>query len=172
MPTDFRDVDFDDQAIFRKWIAATDDEAESGGSGTPRRFDIGMLVNNEIVSHFIGQSYLNPDDDRVLDEILAQRVPGTPFRVGDLTKKEELREMLKNRQHEMTGDAPQALPVTPQQRRRAAKKRLFERTNSVVARLLQDLKLSGAGREVGKICKAPTLGNRAALTQLLNREIN
>lgn len=80
--------------------------------------------------------------------------------------------MLKNRQQEMTGDTPQALPVTPQRRRRAARKRLYERTNSVVARLLQDLKLSGAGRDVGKILRTPRLSNRAALTQVLNREID
>jgi DNA repair protein RadD len=170
---DFRDVDFDDQAIFRNWInAPTGEQPDEGVTGEPRRFDEGMLVNNEIISHFIGQSYLSPDDDRVLDEILSQRVPGTPFRVGDLKSKEELRKMLKDRQREMNAETPKALPITPQRRRRAAKDRLFERTNSVVARILADLRLSPAGREVGRAYRHPHLANRAALTQILNREIN
>ena len=169
---DFRDVDFEDQAIFRKWISSEADEENDGSSGSPRRFDEGMLVNNEIISHFVGQSYLSPDDDRVLDEILAQRIPGTPFRVGDLKSREELREMLRTKQRELSEPLPQPIPVTPQRRRRAAKQRLYERTNSVVARLLRDLKLSPAGREVGRLYKTPHLNNRTALTQVLNREVN
>lgn len=170
---DFRDVDFDDQAIFRNWIAATPEAGKEGtGSGEPRRFDEGMLVDNEIVSHFIGQSYLSPDDDRVLDEILAQRIPGTPFRIGDLTKREDLRDKLKAKQREMNADLPKALPITPQRRRRAAKQRLFQRTNSVVARVIRDLGLSPAGREVGRVYQIPRVNNRVALTQVLNREIN
>jgi excisionase family DNA binding protein len=170
---DFREVDFDDQAIFRKWLASEGEQIDEGaGAGTPRRFDQGMLVNNEIVSHFIGQSYLNPEDDRVLDEILSQRIPGTPLKVGDLKTREELREMLKAKQSEMTAGSPQAMTITPQRRRRAAKDRLYQRTNSVAARIMKDLSLSPAGREVGKVYRRPMLSNRAALTQILNGEIN
>jgi DNA repair protein RadD len=168
---DFRDVDFDDQLIFRRWILDSGQEgAEGTGAGTPRRFDGGMHVSDEVVSHFIGQSFLNPDDDRVLEEILAQKVPGTPFRVGDLKTKKELRAMLKQRQDEFQ-DQPRSIPISPQRRRRTAKKRLNERSNSVVARVLKDLKLSAAGREIGKAFR---LGgpNRAAAIILLNREIN
>jgi excisionase family DNA binding protein len=169
---DFRDVDFEDQEVFRKWIAAGEDEEEIGsGEGHPRRFDGGMLVRNEIISHFIGQSFLNPDDDRVLDEILAQKVAGTPLTVGDLTSRESLRSMLRQEQDEHRG-TPKALPITPQRRRRASKKRLFERTNSLVARILRDLGLSPAGREISRNMKTGRGGNRAALTQLLNRAIN
>ena len=169
---DFRDVDFEDQMIFSKWIAAKpDDLLDAGnGGGSPRRFDIGMLVNNEIVSHFIGQSFLNPDDDRVLDEILAQKVPGTPLTVGDLKSKEELRAMLKERQANFV-DEPKSLPVSPQRRRKAGRQRLSERTNSIVARMLTDLGLSAAAMDVAR--KAGGKGsNRVALTAMLNSKIN
>ena len=168
---DFRDVDFDDQQIFHKWLNAPPEEDGTGSGGEPRRFDNGMLVQDEIVSHFIGQSFLNPDDDRVLDEILAQKVPGTPFTVGDLKSRNELRKMLKQRQQAMEVK-PQEIPVSPQRRRRAARTRLSERTNSVVARILKDLRFSAAGRDVSKVTKMGNLDNRAAITRLLNGAIN
>jgi len=37
---------------------------------------------------------------------------------------------------------------------------------------MKDLSLSPAGREVGKVYRRPMLSNRAALTQILNGEIN
>lgn len=169
---DFRDVDFEDQQIFGRWIAAKTDEPDDSlpGSGSPRRFDVGMLVNNEIVSHFIGQSFLNPDDDRVLDEILAQKVPGTPFTIGDLKSKEELRSMLKERQPNFL-EEPQAIPVSPQRKRVAGRKRLAERSNSIVARMLKDLKLSPAGVDIARAGQGKG-ANRVSLTALLNRKIN
>ena len=168
---DFRDIDFDDQEIFKKWINAKPEDGEGQGNGTPRRFDLGMVVNNEVLTHFIGQAFLNPDDDRVLDEILSQRVPGTPFRVGDLRSKDELRAMLKAKQQEVAAEQPREIPITPQRRRRAARTRLAQRSNSVVARILKDLKLSAAGFQVGKLFGVPG-NNRASLIHLLNKDIN
>ncbi len=167
---DFRDVDLDDQLIFHKLISSDVEEVEDG-KGEPRRFDNGMLVSSEIVSHFIGQAFLSPDDDRVLDEILAQKVPGTPFTVGDLKSRDELRSMLKHQQEDLQ-EAPRPIPVPPQRRRRTAKKRLFDRTNSVVARILKELGMSPAGREVSRAGLRAGGSNRSSVTQLLNRAIN
>ena len=65
------------------------------------------------------------------------------------------------------------LPVQPQARRVGARKRLSERTGSVVAHILKDLKLSPAGREVGQRDKTVAgRDNRAAVTSLLNKAIN
>jgi DNA repair protein RadD len=169
---DFREVDYDDQVIFRRWIATNDanNEPESG-SGEPRRFDLGMRVDNEIISHFIGQSFLNPEDDRVIDELLNQKVPGTPFTLANFTSKEKLREMLRERQKEHD-QKPQDLPVQPQKKRQATRKRLAERTNSVVARILQELKLAMGGREIAPACGLGIGDNRRAVTVLLQREVN
>jgi hypothetical protein len=169
---DFRDVDFEDQEIFRRWVCADPMEESEDGEGQPRRFDMGMQVKDEIISHFIGSAFLNPDDDRVLDEILAQKVPGTPFKLSDLTSREDLRTRLKLAQQEHE-QKPEAIPVSPQRRRRTTRIRLSERTNSAVARILKDLHLSLPGREVGRVMpRMGTLNNRTAVTQLLNREIN
>ena len=68
------------------------------GSGEPRRFDVGMLVDSEIIGSFINRSFLDPDDDRVLDEMLNHEV-GAGLRVRDLgVTKEQLRETLRQKQ--------------------------------------------------------------------------
>jgi len=170
---DFREFDLEDQALFKFWLQGKSrDEALGEGDGAPRRFDLGMRVNNEIVSHFIGSLFLDPDDNRVLDMIFKQKIPGTPFTVGDLKSRDELREMLraKRSQHEQP---PRSIPVSPQRRRQGARKRLAERTNSVVARIIQDLALSPVGREVGQVMRAVRgSDNRMAVTRLLNLAIN
>ena len=170
---DFREFDLEDQALLKLWLESKNlGEELSEGSGTPRRFDTGMLVQNEIISHFIGSLFLDPDDDRVLDLIVEQKIPGTPLKVGDLKSREELREMLraKRKEHEHRSES---IPVSPQRRRRAAKKRLTERTNSVVARVIRDLGLSLPGREIGNsISEVRGSNNQVAVTRLLNIAIN
>jgi hypothetical protein len=170
---DFREFDLEDQALFRLWLQGklvAEEPAEQ--TGQPRRFDVGMQVQNEIVSHFIGSLFLDPDDDRVLDLIVTQRIPGTPFTVGDLKSRSELKEMLRERR-QIHDQSPKAIPVSPQRRRQVARKRLAERTNSVVARVLQDIGLSPLGREVGKMMSdVRGSDNRMAVTRLLNLAIN
>src|SRR5260370_25596557 len=46
---DFREIDFDDQALIKKWVEGEDERAEEEGGGEPRRFDVGMLVDSEII---------------------------------------------------------------------------------------------------------------------------
>lgn len=171
--TDFREFDLDDQALLKLWIEGKmGEQGEPDDQGRPRRFDIGMLVENEIVSHFIGSQFLDPEDDRVLDLILAQKVPGTPMTMGDFLSRDALREKLraKKREHDAP---PRPVPVSPQRRRQAARTRLAERTGSVVARVLKDLGLAPAGREVGAAVKGVRgSDNRIATTRLLSRAIN
>jgi len=169
---DFREFDLEDQALLKLWLQGKFLVEDPQGGGEPRRFDMDMNVQSEIVSHFIGNLFLDPDDDRVLDLIIKQKVPGTPFTVGDLKSRDELREMLraKRREHERQSEN---IPVSPQRRRQAAKKRLAERTNSVVARVIQDLGLSPAGRQVGSAVPAVRgSDNRIAVTRLVNLAIN
>lgn len=172
---DFRELDIDDQKLFHDWLSAEPNgqgRDGSSGTGTPRRFDTGMLVKDEIVSHFIAQSFLDPEDDRVLDEFLAKEIaPGITVQTLGITRealREKLREQQKALQH-----TPQTIPVSPQRRRTTTRKRLAERSNSVVARVLKDLKLSRAGREVGRaISSQRAKDNLTAVTTLLNQAIN
>ena len=77
---DFRELDLDDQAMVKKWLEAGNENGDGDGSGEPRRFDVGMLVDNEIVGSFINRSFLDPDDDRVLEEMLDHRRGPPPAR--------------------------------------------------------------------------------------------
>jgi DNA repair protein RadD len=169
---DFRELDLDDQAMVKKWLGGNDEEGEEEGTDEPRRFDVGMLVDNEIVGSFINRSFLDPEDDRVLDEMLDHEIGGG-LRLRDLVDKEQLRETLRKKQEAAVVADTSALPVQPQARRVRARKRLAQRTGSVVARILKDLGLTPLGREVGKINKkVGGRDNRAAVSSLLNTAIN
>lgn len=170
---EFRELDLDDQELVQSWLRG-DPEGEDGDAreGHPRRFDDGMLVDDEIISHFIDQEYLDPEDDRVLDELLAQRIAGG-LTIGDIISREQLRERLRARRDAASDETPTAIPVTPQRRRRAARTRLAERTGSVVNRILSDLGIARAGRDVARAGLARGgLANLQAVTKLLNDEIN
>jgi DNA repair protein RadD len=170
---DFYELDFDDQRMVREWIAEGEHDEEGLGEGRSRRFDQGMLVDNEVIGEFIGKSYLDPEDDRVLNEMLDREIPGAAgLRVRDLRSKEELREILRNRQAEDSRESGE-VPVQPQRRRVEARKRLRERSKSVAARVLQDLKLSTVGREVGRAVKTVSgRPNLQAAIELMNRRVN
>lgn len=170
---DFREIDLDDQAMVKEWLSAGDDGEESDGGGEPRRFDVGMLVDSEIIGSFINRSFLDPEDDRVLEEMLDREV-GAGLRVRDLgVTKEQLRETLRQKHATTTTPDTSPLPVQPQARRVQARRRVAQRTNSVVARILKDLGFSLNGREVGKIDKRVAgQSNRSAVTKLLSKAVN
>lgn len=173
--TEFRELDLDDQELVHDWLEGEEGEESDGesGEGTPRRFDLGLLVDSELISHFTDQAFLDPEDDRVLDELLSQSVAGG-LTLGDLVDREGLRTKLRERQAATRGsEEHQAIPVSPQKRRRASRDRLAQRTNSVVARVLKDLGLSRPGRDVAKAMPgARGSANVAAITVLLNKAIN
>ena len=159
--------------MIKEWLDAGDDAADGEGKGEPRRFDFGMLVDNEIVGSFINKSFLDPEDDRVLEEMLDRELAGG-LRLRDVLQKEQLREALRRKHDELSaGPGPLDLAVQPQARRVQARKRLSQRTGSVVARILKDLALSPNGRQVGQRDKSVAgRDNRAAVTSLLNKAIN
>lgn len=176
---DFREFDLDEQAAVRRWLTeegdddlAGDEDPDAAGGGQPRRFDQGMLVNNEIVSHFLEAQFLDPDDDRVLDKILGQAIPGTGLTLGSLMTREALRAKLK--EQIVTGDTShERVPVSPQRRRQAVRARVDERAKSVAARVLKDLGMAPAGRDVGQaVVSVRGRANRVAVIELLNRRIN
>jgi len=120
----------------------------------------------------VKQSFLDPSDDRVLDKVLDIDIPG----VGPLRKvfsREQLREKLLKAQEEVLQATPQALPVSPQRRRRTARKRLTERSRSVAARVLSDLGLGHAGYELGRLIpEARGSNNLVGAFRLINVAVN
>lgn len=170
--TEFRELDLEDQLLIEGWLHGDEIEPKENGEPRSRRFDQGILVNDEIVSHFIDRAFLDPDDNRVLDELLSKSV-GAGLTLGDLVDREALRQKLREKHSEMAAQ-PAGIPLSPQRRRVSARTGLRERTGSVAARILADLKLGRNGREIAKAI--PGMGAPAAnityVTRLLNREIN
>lgn len=170
---DFREFDLEDQQIFREWLESKDGGTEGGGSGVPRRFDEGMVVHDEIITDFIKQSFLDPNDNRVIDKILDSIVPGVgqPFR--NFVTRDQMREKLKQAQEKIFEGVPQTLPVSPQKRRIGARKRLADRPKSVAARILKDLGMSPAAYDIGKLLsEVRGTNNRVAAIRLMQKGIN
>ena len=117
---------------------------------------------------------VNSYDDRVLDEFLNREIGGG-IRLGQLLSREELRAKLAEQQSktETTDTEFTDLPIQPQRRRVQARKRLNERTRSVANRVLNDLSLPPAGRQVGQAIKSVRgQSNRAAMIELMNHRVN
>jgi DNA repair protein RadD len=171
--SEFRELDLEDQELIHAWVTGNGEEVEpsdSDGDPRPRRFDGGMLVDNEVLADFIDQQYLDPTDDRVLEEMLDREfAPG--LRVRDITTIDQLRTVLLTKQAAKSGDVPTAIPVSPQRRRRAARTRLNQRVGSVANRVLDDLVLSRNGRDLGKVVRGPLQSNIQVVTRMLNKAV-
>jgi excisionase family DNA binding protein len=175
---DFREIELADQQMFHELLTtmngnAETRDAEGAGQGTARRFDTGMNVVDEIVSHFITHSFLDPNDDRVLETILNQPIPGTPLTVRDITDPEKLREQILRNQKRLHEQQPEEIFVQPQDERVALQKRLYDRSKSVANRLLGDLKLARKARDIGRVFPdVRGKPNDQALILLMNIEVN
>jgi superfamily II DNA/RNA helicase len=177
---DFREIELADQQMFHELLTSMNSgadfettEGDAGTGGRSRRFDTGMEVVDEIVSHFITQSFLDPNDDRVLETILNQPIPGTPLTVRDVTDPQKLREQILRNQKRLRQQEPEEMFVQPQDERVTLQKRLDERAKSVANRLLGDLGLPRAGRQLGAafhdVQRQP---NHQALIVLMNIAVN
>lgn len=175
---DFREFDLEDQQVFREWLEARP-STESGAEedpdapGRPRRFDQDMLVHGEILSDFVRQSFLDPNDDRILDKILDAVMPGVGIPFREFMTRDQARAMLKAAQDKMLQGTPAAIPVSPQKRRQGARKRLADRPKSVAARVLRELKLAPQGADVSRIMPgAKGSPNIVAIIRLIHTEID
>ncbi len=173
--TEFQQLDGADQQMIEDWLrgsgGADGDGFRGGGGPHARRFDGPMRVDNEIISHFINQSFLDPEDDKVLDEFLSRPIGGG-LKLSDLMDRASLRAKLRTKQSEMA-QSPSAIPVSPQRRRQATRERLNERTNAVANRILDDLELARGGRDVGGAVHAVRgKVNHLAVTMLMHQAVN
>lgn len=171
--SEFRELDLDDQALVRAWVNGRTDDDENDDSGGPRarRFDDGMLVDNEILTDFVEHTYLDPTDDRVLDEILDRDIaPGV--KLSDLIGREQLRERLLARQAAVTTPAPQPIPVSPQHARQSAKRRVNDRTKAVANRILSELGLPHRGHQLMAVATGQRQHNSAIAIRRLHSAIN
>lgn len=171
---DFRDLDTQDQQIVRGW--ARGESSDSGGTGSgeyeqaTQRFD-DPVAQGELLSHFLNRSFLDPDDDRIINEMLDAKGPGGfSYRELGITA-DQLRLQMKHRSSHQEAPADE-VPVQPQVRRQTLRNRLASRSKSIHQRILADLGLARAGFDISRACKGTRGNNADALYALLNREIN
>lgn len=172
---DFRELDAEDQDLVRGWA-----RGPGGDGGTAldtdtephaRRFDDQLIAEDEVVSHFLSKSYLDPNDPDVLDEILDTKAPGG-FTLRELgVTAEQLREKYAEREEREEAPA-ESVAVQPQRRRQTMRKRLDQRSKSVHHRILADLGLPRAGHQISQHIADVRGNNATALFALLGAEIN
>lgn len=173
---DFRDLDDPDQELIQAWtkgrvLGVTADGVEGATtSESGQRFDQ-PVAQNEIVSHFISQSFLDPDDERVIDAWLDEKGPGGfTFRELGITA-DQLRRQQASRETRDEEPAP-SIPTQPQVKRQTVRSRLDSRSKSIHQRILVDLGLSRAGYDISRAVNNARGNNADALFALLNLEIS
>jgi DNA repair protein RadD len=173
---EFRDLDTQDQQLIKSWARGEGGDSANGGRALGGDEQQGMrfdapVAQDERLSHFLNQSFLDPSDDRIMDELLDTKGPGGfTFRELGVTR-EQLRTLQADRvAHE---EAPaKETPVQPQVRRQTLRTRLDSRSKAVHQRVLTDLGLARAGFDISRAIKSARGNNADALYVLLNIEIN
>lgn len=179
---EFRDLDTQDQQIVRGWARGEGtDLTGRSGNGDPeqvaQRFD-DPIAQDERLSHFLNRSFLDPNDDWIIEEMLdAQGPGGFSFRKLGITAVVLRAQLAHRKEHE---EKPaDSMPVQPQVKRQTLRSRRDSRSKSIHQRILADLGLARAGScwlvlastSVERSRRARG-NNSDALYALLNREIN
>jgi excisionase family DNA binding protein len=172
---EFRELDAQDQQTVAGWtrgeggnstLARQNDEDDPGA----QRFD-DPVAQDEQISHFLNRSFLDPSDDRIIEEMLDTPGPGGfTFRQLGINA-EALRGQFAHRaaQREAPADS---MPVQPQVKRQTLRGRLDSRSKSVHQRILTDVGIPRAGYDISRSIKGVRGNNVEALYVVLNREIN
>ncbi|WP_209374519.1 DEAD/DEAH box helicase [Brevibacterium renqingii] len=74
--SDFGLFDAEDQAVVRKLLHGNDVQGGVSGTGTSDGEVVGPIADEEDLSHFDSEAFLDPSDDRVIEEMLDTAGPG------------------------------------------------------------------------------------------------
>ncbi|HOI37198.1 MAG TPA: hypothetical protein PLF11_07410, partial [Bacillota bacterium] len=169
---DFRRIDQEDQELIQGWLEAGDERPPADEPGRRRRLTPDMVVQNEIISHFIEQEYLDPMDDAVIDDLVQEfRRRGLDPEALGLSRENLRQRLIQARTRESM--EPREIPVTPQRRRQEARRRLNERSLALSSRILNALGASINGRNI--VLAYPELrsaNNYAAVIMIVNGAVN
>lgn len=169
---DFRRIDQEDQELIQGWLEAGDERPPADEPGRRRRLTPDMVVQNEIISHFIEQEYLDPMDDAVIDDLVQEfRRRGLDPEALGLSRENLRQRLIQARTRESM--EPREIPVTPQRRRQEARRRLNERSRALASRILNALGASINGRNI--VMAYPELrsaNNYAAVIMIVNGAVN
>ena len=130
------------------------------------------IVQNEIISHFIEQDYLDPMDDAVIDDLIEEfRRRGLDPEVLGLSRDDLRQRLIQARTRESI--EPREIPVSPQRRRQESRRRLNERARTLASRILNAIGTSVAGRDIALAYpEFRSVNNYAAVIQIVNSAVN
>lgn len=172
---DFRHIDDEDQEMIHGWITSIDDNLPETNEFTERRrrsLNPDMTVENEIISHFIEQDFLDPMDDAVIDDLMEEfRRRGLDPDILGFTRENLRQRIIQARTH--ADIQPKKIPVSPQRQRQEARKRLNEKSRSLAGRIINALNLPIPGKELTfAYPELRSTNNFAVVIQLVNRAVN
>jgi superfamily II DNA or RNA helicase len=170
---DFTNFDREDQQFFAQYLGSAVENAIIDEEGSPRlTLRPFMRVLNETVEAYAKKGYLKEIDSAMVDEVLnIIRSRGfDPLEFG-LTE-----EMMKRRLQVATAERQyvpsQAVPVQPQRRKEALRKRLAQDARSMADTVINRLGLKHMGKDLLRHFPGRGPHNVAILTSLANGWIN
>lgn len=169
---DFRRIDEADQELIREWLGAPDAAPPPPAEGRRRPLNPAMVVQDEIISHFIEQDYLDPMDDAVIEDLIEEfRRRGLDPELLGLSR-EDLRQRLIQARARVSPQ-PREIPVTPQRRRQELRRRLDEQSRVLANRILQSLGAGVPGRNIALLYpELRSVNNYGAVIQLVHSAVN
>jgi len=170
---DFTNFDREDQQFFAQYLGSESEETVIDEDGTPRlTMRPFMRVLNETVENYSKKGYLKEIDSAMVDEVLnVIRSRGfDPLEFG-LTE-EMMKRRLQVARAEIQHIPAQELPVQPQRRKEALRKRLAQQARSMADTVINRLKLKHMGRDLLRYFPGRGPHNVAILTSLANGWIN
>lgn len=167
--SDFRQLEREDSAFFGDLIQGKEPEPPvevlEGSARQKVRED--MVVNEEIVSEFFEEEFVESDDAALIAELKAQ-AEALGFEAEAVDALVSRAKAGKRRV-----DAAAPFPALPQRQRQEARKRLNEEVNRAAKLLLNRLGLGFGGSDLTfKFGLGVSGGNFAAAVQLVNRELD
>jgi DNA repair protein RadD len=173
---ELRSFDQDDEEFFNEMAIGEHDFILNNGNDelkqTRMKFRPSMDVIEEALVHFVEEHFV-PEDAKILvdDLINAMNERGIDFEALGLTRSDLEKKLIETNEKKKQGKL-QKLKVSPQEARKAARRRLDERVRSAAKQLLNELKYSIGGFDIPR--KFPSSGasnNLAAAIILLNKEV-
>lgn len=166
---DLRDMEREDGAFFKDLIEGKEPDLPLevlDGSGRQRLREE-MVVDQEIVSEFFEEDFLQPDDADLAAELKAQ-AEALGF---DSEAVDAMVRRASTAKRRVDASAP--FPINPQRQRREARRRLNEEVNRSAKLLLNRLELQFGGSELRLKFGIGVSGNNfVAAVQLVNRELD
>jgi superfamily II DNA or RNA helicase len=164
---DFKELEREDQLVFSALIENENSEvpeSENGEGQKRMRLKEPMVVNREVVSSFLEEDFIDPNDAMLIAEMKAKAESlGFDADVLEVALKRQSSEQKRI----VAASAP--FPVSPQAERKEARTRLNEESKRAAMFLLNTMGLAAPGRDLIAIWGAPN--NYVAALQKIHKKL-